>query len=172
VGREREESSGCGKQKRGGGNGEREERSGEREGRGRGRREREKVARRHQYTYTCTHLYELRSTLFTIMYNCMCMYMYSIELSQYDKLAYCVLHARCSVLYCNTDVVIIKPVTGRARIRSASLKTTRRLIALDFHKEKEKEVCQRSHSSDPVPIHVRAICCSIYCSMQYIGMSK
>jgi len=32
--------------------------------------------------------------------------------------------------YCNTDVVIIKPVTGRARICSASLKTTEMLIAL------------------------------------------
>jgi len=40
------------------------------------------------------------------------------------------------LLYCNTDVVIIKPVTGRARICSVSLKTTRRLIALGFHKEK------------------------------------
>ena len=44
------------------------------------------------------------------------------------------------LLYCNTDVVIIKPVTGRASICSASLKTTRRLIALGFHTE--KEVCQ------------------------------
>ena len=35
-----------------------------------------------------------------------------------------------------TDEVINKPVTGRERICSASLKTTRRLIALGFHKEK------------------------------------
>ena len=40
--------------------------------------------------------------------------------------------ARFILLYCNTDVVIIKPVTGRASVCSASLKTTRRLI----HKEK------------------------------------
>ena len=44
------------------------------------------------------------------------------------------------LLYCNTDVVIIKSVTGRASIYSASLETTRRLIALGFHTE--KEVCQ------------------------------
>ena len=37
------------------------------------------------------------------------------------------------LLYCNTDVVITKPVTGRASICS-SLKTTRRLIALGFQK--------------------------------------
>jgi len=61
------------------------------------------------------------------------------------------------LLYCNTDVVIIKPVTGRARICSASLKATRRLIALGFHKE--KEVCQHSHSSDPVSVLM--ICCNI-----------
>ena len=54
--------------------------------------------------------------------------------------------------YCNTDVVILKPVTGRARICSASLKATRRIIALGFHKQ--KEVCQHSHSSDPVPVHI------------------
>ena len=70
-------------------------------------------------------------------------------------------------MYCNTDVVIMKPVTGRARICSASLKTTRRLTALGFHKE--KEVCQHSHSSDPVPVHTIH---AIYCSTQYIGMSK
>jgi len=48
-------------------------------------------------------------------------------------------------------VVIIQLVTGIASIRSASLKTTRGLIALGFHAE--KEVCQHSHSSDPVPVH-------------------
>jgi len=76
------------------------------------------------------------------------------------------------LLYCNTDVVVIKPVTGRARLRSASLKTTRRLIALGFHKE--KEVCQHSHSSDPVPVHtIRAICCSIllYAIYWYVKVS-
>jgi len=51
----------------------------------------------------------------------------------------------------------VKPVTGRARICSASLKPTRRLIALGFHAE--KEVCQHSHSSDPVPVH------TIYCNI-------
>ena len=60
-------------------------------------------------------------------------------------------------LYCNANVVVIKPVTERARICSASLKTTRRLIALGFRKE--NEVCQHSHFSDPVPVHtIRAIC--------------
>ena len=48
-------------------------------------------------------------------------------------------------------VVIIKPVTGRASVCSASLKTTRRLIALGF--SQSKKVCQHSHSSDPVPVH-------------------
>jgi len=58
----------------------------------------------------------------------------------------------CNILlYCNTDVVIIKPVTGRARICSASLKITRRSIALGF--SQSKKVCQHSHSSDPVPVH-------------------
>ena len=59
-------------------------------------------------------------------------------------------------MYCNTDVVIMKPVTGRARICSASLKTTRTLI------HKEKGVCQHSHFSDSVPVHIiHAICCNI-----------
>ena len=67
-------------------------------------------------------------------------------------IVYCMQH-------CNTDVVIIKPVTGRARICSASLTTTRKFIALGFHKE--KVVYQHSHSSDPVPVHtIRAICCN------------
>jgi len=35
--------------------------------------------------------------------------------------------------YVASSSFIFKPVTGRARIRSASLKTTRRLIALGFH---------------------------------------
>ena len=74
--------------------------------------------------------------------------------------AYCMQDVHNILLYCNTDVVIIKPVTGRASICLASLKTTRRLIALGFHKE--KEVCQHSHSGDPVPVHmVCAICCNI-----------
>jgi len=64
------------------------------------------------------------------------------------------------LLYCNTDVIIIKPVTGRERIGSASLKTTRKWIALGFNKE--KEVCQHSHSSDQVPVHtIHAACCNI-----------
>ena len=67
-------------------------------------------------------------------------------------IAYCMQ----DVLYCNTDMVIIKPVTGRERIYSASLKTTSKFMA---HKE---EVCQHSHSSDPVPVHtICAICCNI-----------
>ena len=73
-----------------------------------------------------------------------------------------ILHIACKMLllYCNTDVVIIKPVTGRARICSESVKTTRRLIALGFHKE--KEVCQHSHSGDLVPVYtIHAICCNI-----------
>ena len=46
-----------------------------------------------------------------------------LELSQYGKLAvYCMQDVRNILLYCNTDVVIIKPVTERARICSASLK--------------------------------------------------
>jgi len=67
----------------------------------------------------------------------------------------------CNILlYCNTDVVIIKPVTGRASMCSASLKTTRRLIALGFHTE--KDVCQHLHSSDPVSVHtIRTIHCNI-----------
>ena len=76
------------------------------------------------------------------------------------RIAYCMQDVHNVLLYCNADVVIIKPVTGRARICSASLKTTRRIISLGFHKE--TEVCQHSHSSDPVPIHtIHAICCNI-----------
>jgi len=71
-------------------------------------------------------------------------------------IAYCMQDVHNILLYCNTDVVIIKPVTGRASMCSASLKTTRRLIALGFHTEK---VCQHSHSSDPVPVHT---ICTIY----------
>jgi len=69
-------------------------------------------------------------------------------------------------VYCNTDVVIIKPVTGKARIYAASLKSTRRLFALGSHTE--KEVCQHSHSSDPVPVHtIRAIHCNTYTYIAY-----
>ena len=57
------------------------------------------------------------------------------------------------LLYCNTDVAVIKPVSGRASIYSASLDTTR-LIALGFHTE--KEVCQHF-------ILCRAIYCSVLC---------
>ena len=38
------------------------------------------------------------------------------------------------LLYCNTDVVIIKPVTGRASIRSTSVKQED-YIASGFHTE-------------------------------------
>ena len=66
--------------------------------------------------------------------------MCKVELLQYGKLAYCILHEDIDVhnilLYCNTDVVITKPVSGRASICSASLKTTG-LTALGFHAEKE-----------------------------------
>ena len=50
-----------------------------------------------------------------------------------------------------TDMVITKPVTGRTSTCSAGLRTTRRLIGLGSHTE--KEVFQHSHSSDPVPVH-------------------
>ena len=66
-------------------------------------------------------------------------------------IAYCMQDIHNILLYCNTDVVVTKPVTGGTRICSASLKTTRRLIALGFHTE--KEVCQHLHSVDPVPVH-------------------
>ena len=88
-------------------------------------------------------------------------------------ITYCLQDVRNILLYCNTDVVIIKPVTGRARMCSASLETTRRLIALSFHKE--REVCQHSHSSDPVPVHtICAICCNISIALHniIIGMLK
>ena len=81
-----------------------------------------------------------------------CVCMWCVELLQYGKLAYCTQDVHNIILlYCNTDVIIIKPVTEIARICSASLKATRRLIALGFHTE--KEVCQHSHSSDSVPVH-------------------
>ena len=98
-----------------------------------------------------------------------CVCMWCVELLQYGKLAYCTqdVHNNIILLYCNTDVVIIKPVTEIARICSASLKATRRLIALGFHTE--KEVCQHSHSSDPVPVHTIY---TIHCSTLYIDMSK
>jgi len=47
-------------------------------------------------------------------------------------IAYCMQDAHNTLLYCNTDVIIIKPVTGRARICPASLKTTRRVNCLRF----------------------------------------
>jgi len=68
----------------------------------------------------------------------------------------------------NTGVVIIKPVTGRASICLASLKTTRRLIALGFHTE--EEVCQYSHSQFWFTQYTQYT--AMYCSMQYIDMSK
>ena len=65
--------------------------------------------------------------------------------------AYCMQDVHNILLYYNTDVVTIKPVTGRASVCSTSVETARRLIAWGFHTE--KEVCQHSHSSDPVPVH-------------------
>jgi len=53
------------------------------------------------------------------------------------RIAYCMQDVHNALLYCNTDVIIIKPVTGRPSICSASLKTKRSLIALGFHTEKE-----------------------------------
>jgi len=80
--------------------------------------------------------------------------------------------------------LVIKPVTGIERMCSASLKTTRTLIILGFHKE--KEVCQHSHSSDPssglhntcnmlqynfIALHNILVCqikCTeLYCTMSY-----
>ena len=52
------------------------------------------------------------------------------------RIAYCMQDVHNVLLYCNTDVVIIIPVTGRASICSTSIKTTRRLIAFGFHTEK------------------------------------
>ena len=80
-------------------------------------------------------------------------------------------HITCC-MYCNTDVVITKPVTGRASICSASLRTTRKLIALGFHTE--KGVSQHSHSRDPVPVHIiHAIHCNIlpYAIYRYVEVS-
>ena len=79
-------------------------------------------------------------------------------------ITYCMRYVHDILLHCNTDVVIIKPVIGRASTCSASLKTTRRLIALGSHTEKE-----HSHSSDPVPI--RTVCCNIL-PYAVITMSK
>ena len=75
-------------------------------------------------------------------------------------IAYCMQDVHNKLLYCNTDLVIIKPVTGRASVCSTSVKTTRSLIALGFHTE--KEACQHSHSSDPVPVHT---ICTIHCNI-------
>ena len=88
-------------------------------------------------------------------------------------IAYCMQAVHNMLLYCNTDVDTIKPVIGRASTCSASLKTTRSLIALGFHTK--KKVFQHSHSSDPVLVHtIRAIHCSIRIALcnNYINMSK
>ena len=53
-------------------------------------------------------------------------------------------------MYCIPDVVIIKVVTGRA---SASVKTSRKLIALYLGFYTEKAVCQHSYSSDTIPAY-------------------
>jgi len=60
--------------------------------------------------------------------------------------------------------LLLKPVTGRASIHSTSVKSTRRLNASGFHTE--KEVCQHSHSSDPVLVHTVAQYTAIYCPTQ------
>jgi len=61
---------------------------------------------------------------------------------------------------------------SRYTVCSASHKTTRKLIALGFHKE--KEVCQHSHFSDLVLVHtIHAICCNIllYAIYWYVEVS-
>ena len=93
-------------------------------------------------------------------------------------IAYCILRAGRSQYVAAlqyTDVGIIKPVTGIAKICSASLKTTRRLFALGFH-----TVCQCSYSSDPVLItrttlqyialHIISICQSKYIALRCIAV--
>ena len=78
-----------------------------------------------------------------------------LGLSQYGKLAYCILLARCSqyiAVLQYTDVVIIKPVTGRASIRSAS-QNYKKVNALGFHTE--KEVCQHFQAKDRISCHLR-----------------
>jgi len=61
-------------------------------------------------------------------------------------------------MYSNIDVVVSKPVTGRASI----------YVQLNYKKVNclrflyRKEVCQHSHSSDPVPDHT---ICTIHCNI-------
>ena len=80
------------------------------------------------------------------------------------QLAYCMQDVHTILLYCNTNVAIIKPVTGRASIYVQRLLKLQEgcivALAIGFHTE--KEVCQHPHSSDPVPVHtIREIRCSI-----------
>ena len=78
------------------------------------------------------------------------------------------------LLCCNTDVVIIKPVTGRASICSASLKTTRRLIALSFHKELSTFTFQWSSSSSHNTRNILVCqdkCIELYCTMSYCNIA-
>jgi len=89
------------------------------------------------------------------------------------------------LLYCNTDVVVIKPVTGRASIYSASLKTTRRLIAVGFHIEKSLSMFTFQLSSSIshntcntlqyIALRNISICRSkrieLYCTMSYCNIA-
>ena len=91
---------------------------------------------------------------------------------KYGKLARCILHARCLQHIAVLQYRCGYYLTGRAKICSSSLKATRRLIALGFHKE--KEVCQHSHSSVPVLVHtIQAIHCNIlpYAIHRYVEVS-
>jgi len=60
----------------------------------------------------------------------------SIRAVTIQQIGYCMHDVHNILLYCNTDVAIISPVTGRASVRSTSVKTTRRVIASSFHTEK------------------------------------
>jgi len=85
-------------------------------------------------------------------------------------IAYCMQAVHNMLLYRNTDVDTIKPVIGRASTCSASLKTTRSLIALGFHAE---NVSQCSHSSDPVLVHtICAIHCNIHIALCNISIRR
>jgi len=94
-------------------------------------------------------------------------------------IAYCMQDVHNILLYCNTDVVIIKPVTGRA-VYVRQVLNYNKINCLTVGIHKEKVVCQHSHSSYPVPVHtICAICCNIlvhvcrskcielYCPMSY-----
>ena len=69
------------------------------------------------------------------------------------------------LLYCNTDVVITKPVTGRASICSATLQTTKRLIASGFIQKKKFVNNHISVIQFRFTQYAQYI--AIYCPMQY-----